>query len=101
MLTQVYFKEDGNVGIGTTAPNAKLLLSNNVAAGALDICRISQLLYDSGANTSYGFIRGGTMVFNLIAPEFDEGSTKVTIAAGGNVASTTGQEQTRHTPFCW
>jgi len=67
LANSVLFNDGTNVGIGTTAPNAKLSLANNVATGFLDnYSEYQAILYDGGsAAGSYGFgIKGNTMVFN-------------------------------------
>jgi hypothetical protein len=91
--TNVYInaQSGGKVGIGTTAPNAKLTIANNVATGFLDTYGEYQIiLYDGGtAASSYGLgIRAGTMVFNTNGGySFDRtgSATSMVIDNNGNV----------------
>jgi hypothetical protein len=84
-------RSSGNVGIGTTGPNAKLTIGNNVATGFLDTYGEYQIiLYDGGtAASSYGLgIRAGTMVFNTNGGySFDRtgSATSMVIDNNGNV----------------
>ena len=89
--TNVIFNAGGNVGIGTTGPNAKLSIANNVATGFLDnYSEYQAILYDGGsATSSYGFgIKSNTMVFNSGASySFDRtgSATSMVIDSSGNV----------------
>jgi len=83
---------DGNLGISTTAPNARLSIGNNIATGYLDnYSEYQMLLYDTGtAATSYGLgIKGSTMVFNSGAGAFSfdrgGGANTITMDTSGRV----------------
>ncbi|MCS7073254.1 MAG: tail fiber domain-containing protein [Bacteroidia bacterium] len=78
---------DGNVGIGTTSPNVRLTIANNVATGPLDnYSEYQALFYDTGDPvSSYGIgIRPFTFVFNTDTDfHFDQdGVTRVVINNG-------------------
>ncbi len=58
---------NGNVGIGTSTPNAKLSIVNNVATGFLDTyAEYQEILYNGGtASLSYGLgVKDYTLVLN-------------------------------------
>lgn len=90
-LVNGIIRDDGAwVGIWTAATAAKLTLANNVASGPMDLLSEYQtLLYNTWVGTSsYGLgIRSYTLVLNTGgAYNFDEsGTTRMTIASGGNV----------------
>ncbi len=81
----------GNVGIGTTTPNARLSIGNNVADGFLDnYSEYQQILYDGGtAVNSYGFgIKPYYMVFNTnggYSFDYRGTATRMVIDLAGNV----------------
>jgi len=84
---------DGNVGIGTTGPNGKLTIGNNVGDG-FDEWSDYQLLLYTGATPqeSYGLgIKSGTLAFNTNNDfDFDQdGSTVMTIDDGNVGIGTT------------
>ena len=86
------FTTSGRFGIGTTTPNAKLSIGNNVATGALDNYNEYQiLLYDSNsATTSYGLgVRGNTFVTNS-AQNHDFDVQGVNFARLSNAIGSTG-----------
>jgi hypothetical protein len=63
----LWLHANGNVGIGATAPNAKLTIANNVATSFLDNYSEYQLMIHDGGSAagSYGLgINGNTMVLN-------------------------------------
>ena len=66
-LARVRITNDGNVGIGTSSPNATLQIGNNVGDGSMDLYSEYQaILFDGGTPiNSYGVgIRPNTFVFN-------------------------------------
>jgi hypothetical protein len=83
------FAYNGNVGIGTTVPNGKLTIANNVSsggpAGAYGSYQV--LLYDAGvANSSYGLgIEANTMWLNaaLAYKFYIQGTAEATINNSG------------------
>lgn len=84
--------ENGYVGIGTTVPNAKLTVYNNVATGFLNNYSEYQLMLYDGSNggISYGLgVKSNTLVFNSGAGaySFDRAgnATSMVIDTGGNV----------------
>jgi len=84
--------KNGNVGIGTTAPNAKLAITNNIATGFLNnYSEYQELVYDNGtAGGSYGMgVKSNYFVFNSGAGgySFDRAgaATAMVIDMAGNI----------------
>ncbi|MCW1892434.1 MAG: tail fiber domain-containing protein [Candidatus Uhrbacteria bacterium] len=87
------YQSGTNVGLGTTGPNGRFTISNNVATGFLDTYPEYQImLYDGGTGpASYGLgVKGNTMVFNSGAGaySFDRagGATSMALDTAGNVS---------------
>ncbi len=86
---------NGNVGIATTAPNARLTIGNNVGAGFLDnYAEYQVMLFDGGtAGSSYGLgIKPAYMVFNSnggYSFDYQGSSSRMVIDPNGNVGINT------------